>query len=77
MQITVDIPDEVAARVQALGLSPESFVRGLIDDAARQASPAPKMTIAAFLQAMAENSDMLPVLPDQAFTRASFYQGRE
>jgi DNA-binding ferritin-like protein len=76
MQITVDISDELAARIRALGQSPESYVRGLIEDAARPAG-VPKMKIADFLRAMAENSEKLPVLPDEAFTRESFYQDHD
>ena len=36
MQITVEIPDELAAKVQARGLTPESYVLGLIQDAERR-----------------------------------------
>jgi hypothetical protein len=41
MQITVAIPDEFAAQVQASGLTPESFVEKLI--AERIASPIKKL----------------------------------
>jgi hypothetical protein len=37
MQVTVNIPDELAAQVRARGISPEKFVDGLIEDAARAA----------------------------------------
>jgi hypothetical protein len=30
MQITVNIPDEVAAQAEARGLTPESYVEGLV-----------------------------------------------
>jgi hypothetical protein len=39
MRITVNIPDELAAQAQARGLTPESFVEGLIGDAARATVP--------------------------------------
>ena len=79
MQITVTIPDEFAARVQERGLTPESFVENLIDEAARLAPkplpPAkPKMDMESFFQGMAAYSDKIPQLPDEAFTRESFYQ---
>jgi hypothetical protein len=82
MQITVDIPDELAAKVQARGLTPESYVRGLIEDAERSAPVPihlrePRMSIEEFLEAMAANSDKIPVLPDEAFTRESFYQDHD
>jgi hypothetical protein len=84
MQITVEIPDEFAAQVQARGLTPESFVRRLIDDAVRS-TPAPsgpirpndKMEMRTFLRKMAEFSDKIPQLPDEAFTRESFYQDHD
>jgi len=82
MQITVTIPDEFAAQVKARGLSPESYVESLIDDAARVATavlpPAkPKMDMEEFFQAMAAYSDKIPQLPDEAFTRESFYQDHD
>jgi hypothetical protein len=82
MQITVDIPDEFAAQVKSLGLSPESYVRSLIEDAI-QSTPEPsvppsqKMDIETFLRAMAAHSEKIPVLPDEAFARESFYQDHD
>jgi hypothetical protein len=84
MQITVTIPDEFAAKVQALGLTPEHFGQNLIDDAVRTAPatsspirPKNKMNMQTFLQKMAEFSDKIPQLPDEAFTRESFYQDHD
>jgi len=84
MQITVDIPDEFAAQVKARGLTPESYVRNLVDDAVRTAHvaagpirPKNKMDMQTFLQKMAAFSDKIPQLPDEAFTRESFYQDHD
>ena len=82
MQITVTIPDDFAAQVKARGLTPESYVESLIDDAARMAHaplpPAkPKMDMESFFQAMSAYSDKIPQLPDEAFTRESFYQDHD
>jgi hypothetical protein len=81
MQILVDIPDEIAAQVQARGLTPESYVRGLIDAARTAPLPLPparpKMDLDEFFQAMAAYSDKVPELPDEAFTRESFYQDHD
>ena len=83
MQITVEIPDEIAAQVQARGLTPESYVRGLIEDAVRKSpSPTveqarPKRDMEAFFKAMAAHSEKIPQLPDEAFTRESFYQDHD
>jgi len=82
MRITIEIPDELAAKAQARGLTPENYVRSLLDDAERNAPlpvpPAhPRMSMEEFLEAMAANSDKIPVLPDEAFTRESFYQDHD
>jgi hypothetical protein len=82
MQITVEIPDEIAAQVQARGLTPESYVRSLIEGDARNAPlplpPAkPKIDMKTFLQEMAANSENMPQLPDEAFTRESFYRDHD
>jgi hypothetical protein len=82
MQITVEIPDELAAQAQARGMTPESYVRSLIDNAARTAlgfppQSAPKFDMQTFLREMAAHSDRIPQLPDEAFTRESFYQDHD
>ena len=82
MQVTVDIPDEVLARLEAMGETPESYVRSLIqtDEQGTSISPPPirrKRDMRAFFAAMAVNSDRIPILPDEAFTRESFYQDHD
>ena len=82
MQITIEIPDELAAQAQARGLTPEIYVRSLIDQAAHTSSvpippQEPKMDIETFLREMAAHSDKIPQLPDEAFTRESFYQDHD
>jgi hypothetical protein len=63
-------------------MTSESYVRSLIDDAVRStAEPLrlrePRMSMEEFVEAMAANSDKIPVLPDEAFTRESFYQDHD
>jgi hypothetical protein len=82
MQITVEIPDEFAAQVQARGLNPESYVRGLVDEAIRgipmTSGPVSKrMGMREFVEKMSANSSNFPELPDEAFTRASFYMDHD
>jgi hypothetical protein len=82
MQITIEIPDELAAQAQARGLSPEFYVRSLIFEAAYAAPvplpPAkPRMDMEEFFEVMSANSDKIPQLPDEAFTRESFYQDHD
>jgi hypothetical protein len=82
MRITMEIPDELAAQAEARGLTTESYVRGLIDRASRTIPlplppHEPKMNIEEFFKAMAAHSDKIPQLPDEAFTRESFYQDHD
>jgi hypothetical protein len=82
MQITVEISDELAARARARGLTPEAYVKGLIEEAARaEGTPSEtaqgKMDMETFLKGMAAHSDKIPQLPDEAFTRESFYQDHD
>jgi hypothetical protein len=79
MQITIEIPDELAAQAQARGLSPEFYVRSSIFEAAHAAPvpippQEPIIDLETFLREMAAHSDKIPQLPDEAFTRESFYQ---
>jgi hypothetical protein len=82
MQITVELPDELAARARARGLTPEAYVLGLIEEAAEVETPKanpsePKMDMETFLRKMSQNSEKIPQLPDEAFTRESFYQDHD
>lgn len=77
MQVTVNIPDELAAQVRASGESPEKFVNRLIEEASRAtrngSSASGATDLGTFFEAMSVNSDKIPQLPDEAFTRESFY----
>lgn len=77
MQVTVKIPDAVAAQAQARGLPVETYVQNLIDRAGAGEQTEHARTpeeIQAFLKGMAEGSERLPSLPTDAFTRESFYR---
>jgi len=83
MQITVTIPDEFAAQVQARGLTPEDYVEQLIaeqtgsmpaSEAARELS---SEEFNASLDALTRYSEKIPSLPIEAFSRASFYQDHD
>lgn len=78
MQITVDIPDAIVAEVEARGLTPESYVRSLIENAvAKSEGVAGRRDMQAFFRDMAAHSEKIPQLPDEAFTRESFYQDHD
>jgi hypothetical protein len=81
MEITVTIPDEVAAEARARGLTPESYVEGLIAEkhlstSAESTTKQKLANLEKFFEAMAANSHKIPHLPDEALTRESFYQDR-
>jgi hypothetical protein len=83
MQITVTIPDEVVTMAQARGLTPESYVEGLI----AQGKPMemaggerPQQTLEEFkasLERLAQFSDKIPDLPLEAISRASMYEDHD
>ena len=86
MQITVqlsqDIENRLQAQARAQGIEAESYAKSLIETAVRSAPIRPRRSGAArdmnaFFKAMAANSDKLPQLPDEAFTRESFYQDHD
>ena len=78
MQITVTIPDDFAAQIRARGVTPERYVETLIAEQTRTTTlPADKETrladLESFFKEMAAHSNKVPILPDEAFTRESFY----
>ena len=78
MQITLTIPDDVAAQAQARGLSVETYVQNLIEQQVRpqeqHARVRTREEIESFFSAMSEGSQRLPSLPTASFTRESFYE---
>lgn len=79
MQITLTIPDDIAALAQARGLSVEAYVQDLIEQQARPQERQPshvrtREEIESFFSAMSEGSQRLRSLPTTSFTRESFYE---
>ena len=81
MQITLEIPDHVAAKAAVLGVSVEDYVREVLTRETLAASPRARVFTPeesrAWLDRMAQFSDQIPDLPDEAFTRESFYQDHD
>ena len=83
MQITVNIPDEFAAQVEALGLSPEAYLERLIARATKQrsASEAGRRSgmeeFEAALDALARHSDKIPALSVETFSRENLYSDHD
>ena len=80
MAVTVNIPDELAAAVEARGLSVEAFVREIL--AERLARPAESEhtrtpeEIRAWLDSLAQFSDKIPPLPE-TISREWLYQDHD
>ncbi|MGH9397920.1 MAG: hypothetical protein ACRD18_13850 [Terriglobia bacterium] len=74
-----EVETKLVAEAQARGLSPESYVEQLITEQTSkpqaQADSADRLaSLEKFFEEMAAHSDKIPHLPDEAFTRESFYQ---
>lgn len=82
MQVTITIPDKLAEQAQARGLSPESYIEKLVSEQVTmlhlQAKQVDRLAnLDQFFEEMATHSDKIPLLPDEAFARESFYQDRD
>ncbi len=82
MQVTVNISDELAAQIQSLGLTPQSYIEGLIGERAATASRAVthKLSVEEFeasLDELTRYSDKIPVLPSEAFSRENLYEDHD
>lgn len=79
MQVTVNISDELAAQIQARGLTPQNYIEGLIAEQTATASRAVthKLSLEEFeasLDELTRYSGKIPVLPSEAFSRESLYE---
>ena len=81
MQVTVTIPDQLAAQVQSRGLTPQSYIEHLLaEQVSQKADSSPKLSLEEFdasLDELAQYSDKIPFLPDEALSRESFYQDHD
>jgi hypothetical protein len=82
MQVTINIPDELAAQVRSRGLTPQSYVEQLISEQAATArgSAPHKLSLEEFeasLDELTRYSDKIPVLPTEALSRESLYQDHD
>lgn len=82
MQVTVNIPDELAAQLQSRGLTPQDYVEGLIAEqiATVSASAAHKPSLEEFeasLDELTRYSDKIPILPPELLSRERLYQDHD
>lgn len=78
MEITVKIPDEIAAQAKARGLKLETYVEAILAQQVVQQSsgnrrPQTASEIRAWLDSLAQFSDKIPPLPE-AISREWIYQ---
>jgi hypothetical protein len=82
IQLRPEVEARLAAEAEARGLSPERYIEQLIveriPEPQAQAGPVSKLaSLEEFFEAMAAHSEKIPQLPDEAFTRESFYQDHD
>ncbi len=82
IELSQDVERRLYEQAQAQGIEPHSYVRTLIENALRSAPTDPTRSrpardMKAFFRVMSAGSDNVPSLPDEAFTRESFYQDHE
>jgi anthranilate phosphoribosyltransferase len=77
IELRPEIEARLVANAQARGLEIEAYVTSLLEQAAMTTTYRPRRRtqeeVAAFYDALAAHSDKIPQLPDEAFTRESFY----
>jgi hypothetical protein len=69
MEVTLKIPDEIAARAKARGLRVEAYIEQILTDVVSLAPepsdrPHPPEEIRAWLDSLAQFSDKIPPLPE-------------
>lgn len=82
IELRPEVEARLAAEAQARGVDIEAYVESLLEQAITTNPPLPPRTrtqeeMAAFYDAMAAHTDKIPQLPDEAFTRESFYQDHD
>jgi post-segregation antitoxin (ccd killing protein) len=81
MEVTVKIPDEIAARAKARGLRVEAYIEEILaQQSGRQSSrpqrPRSPEEIRAWLDSLAQFSEKIPPLPE-TISREWIYQGHD
>lgn len=81
IELRPEIEAWLVAEAQARGVGIEAYVTSLLEQAATTATYRPRRRtreeMVAFYDTLAAHSDKIPQLPDEAFTRESFYQDHD
>jgi hypothetical protein len=79
LELAPDVEERLQKAAEARGLRPEVYAAQLIHSAV-SVLPEKHLSLEEmqrFLDGMAVHSDKLPVLPDHAYTRESFYEDHD
>jgi hypothetical protein len=81
IELRPEVEARLAAEARARGIEVKAYVESLLEQATTTRTIPPRRRtreeMRAFFEAMAANSDKIPELPDEAFTRESFYQDHD
>ena len=81
IELRPEVEAKLAAEAQARGVELRTYIEGLLEGTVTtRATPSRLRTreeMRTFFEAMAANSDKIPQLSDEAFTRESFYQDHD
>ena len=76
LELSPEIEAQLTEKARARGVGLSDYVQSVLEEAIATESAPRRRTeeeMQAFFDAMAVNSEKIPQLPDQAFTRESFY----
>jgi hypothetical protein len=80
IELRPEVEARLAAEAQARGVEVQTYVESLLEQAMATKTIPRRRTreeMRTFFEAMAANSDKIPQLADDAFTRESFYQDHD
>jgi hypothetical protein len=80
LELAPEVEERLRQAAAGRGLKPEAYVVQLIEAAVSQSLPEKHLTeeqLRAFLDGMASLGRDLPILPDYAYTRESFYEDHD
>lgn len=80
IEVEPETAERLADNAKARGMSVDDYLRGLLEEADAQVGHSPRATLEEFgaaLDALAEGSEDLPVLPPEANSRAFYYEDHD
>lgn len=81
LELRPEVEARLAAEAQAHGVDIQVYVESLLEQAVTAVTAQPRRRtreeMRTFYNALAAHSDKIPQLPDEAFTRESFYRDHD